>query len=195
MPFTRKMLAAKGLEPDVIDEIMAAHVEVVNALKDERDTLKTEADKVATLQEELDTMKQTGGGWKKKYEDEHTALEQLKADYADAETKRRKADIYRDALRKAGVPEKLLDALLKIAPVDSVEIGADGAAKNIGDIEKGIKETFGDYIQTKREALDKPDTPPATATGKDAFNAMTLTEKMRYANEHPAEAAEYMKGV
>ena len=40
----------------------------------------------------------------------------------------------------------------------------------------------------------QPETPPGGKSGKDAFNAMTLAEKMLYANEHPSEAAEYLKG-
>jgi hypothetical protein len=37
------------------------------------------------------------------------------------------------------------------------------------------------------------ETPPANSTGKDAFDALTLTEKMKFANEHPTEYATYTR--
>ena len=40
MPLTRKMLSAMGIDEDKQDEIINAHVEVVNALKEERDRSK-----------------------------------------------------------------------------------------------------------------------------------------------------------
>ena len=46
MAFTRKMLKALGIEEDKIDQIMDAHVEVVDALKADRDTYKADAEKL-----------------------------------------------------------------------------------------------------------------------------------------------------
>lgn len=195
MAFTRKMLAAMGIEPEKIDEIMAAHVEVVNALKDERDTLKADADRLTVVQTELDALKTSGGDWQTKYEAEHTAFEEYKADIQAAETRRTKENAYRDVMKKAGIPDKVIEPLLKIADVDNVKIDKDGTVINTSDIETSIKNNFSDYIRVEDTVLDNPETPPNSQTGKDAFNAMTLTEQMRYANEHPAEVAEYLKGV
>lgn len=194
MAFQRKWLAAMGIESEKIEEIVAAHLEVVNGLKDERDQLRESASRLEAVQKELDGLKKSGGEWQTKYEQEHEAFEQFKADVETANTKRKKSDIYRDAMKRVNIPDKMLDALLRIADVDDVILAEDGTATNIADVEKAIKETFSDYIRTENTQLNTPDTPPNTQTGKDAFLAMSLTEQMRYANEHPTEVASYLKG-
>ena len=45
MALTRKFLRALGIEDDKVEEIIGAHLETVNPLKDERDNLKEQADK------------------------------------------------------------------------------------------------------------------------------------------------------
>lgn len=194
MAFQRKWLATMGIESEKIEEIVAAHLEVVNGLKDERDQLRESASRLEAVQKELDGLKKSGGEWQTKYEQEHEAFEQFKADVETTNTKRKKSDVYRDAMKRVNIPDKMLDALLRIANVDDVILAEDGTATNIADVEKAIKETFSDYIRTESTQLNTPDTPPNTQTGKDAFLAMSLTEQMRYANEHPTEVASYLKG-
>lgn len=194
MSLSRKDLEAMGIEPEKIESIIAAHIGVVNALKDERDALKGKADQLDAVQKQLDELKTSGDDWQGKYEAEHTAFEQYKASVKEADTRRAKEAVYKDAMRKANIPEKILDKLLKIADVDKVKLDKDGKPANADDLDKEIKESFGDYITTEGTQLDKPETPPGGKSGKDAFNAMTLAEKMLYANEHPSEAAEYLKG-
>lgn len=191
MGITRKDLEAMGIEPEKIESIIAAHVGVVNALKDERDALKAKAEQLDEVQKELDTLKANSGDWQKKYEDEHTEFEEYKTTVAAAENTRKKSDIYREAMKKANIPDKIIDKLLKIADVESVKLDKSGKATNLADVEKDIKESFGDYIRTESTELDKPDTPPAKPTGKDAFDAMSLADQMRYANEHPDEVKSY----
>ena len=57
MALTRKFLAALGIEADKVDEIITAHTETVDALKHERDTFKADAEKLPTVQQELDDLK------------------------------------------------------------------------------------------------------------------------------------------
>lgn len=40
MPLTRKMLKAMGIEEDKIEQIIEAHADTVDALRDERDGYK-----------------------------------------------------------------------------------------------------------------------------------------------------------
>ena len=54
MALTRKFLRALGIEDDKVEEIIGAHLETVNPLKDERDNLKEQADKAAELQKQVD---------------------------------------------------------------------------------------------------------------------------------------------
>lgn len=192
MGISRKDLEAMGIEPEKIESIIAAHIGVVNALKDECDTLKAKATQLDAVQKELDALKANGSDWQKKYEDEHNAFEDYKTSVAAAESTRKKSDAYRSAMKKANIPEQVIDKLLKIADVENVKLDESGNITNLADVEKDVKESFGDYIVTESTALDKPDTPPAAPKGKDAFDAMSLTEQMRYANEHPDEVAGYL---
>lgn len=55
MALTRKYLAALGIEADKVDEIISAHSESVEALKEQRDAIKSEAEgRMADLQKKFD---------------------------------------------------------------------------------------------------------------------------------------------
>lgn len=55
MALTRKYLAALGIEAEKVDEIISAHSESIEALKEQRDAVKAEAEeKMAELQKKLD---------------------------------------------------------------------------------------------------------------------------------------------
>ena len=56
MALTRKFLRALGIEDDKVEEIIGAHLETVNPLKDERDNLKEQADHAAELQKQVDAL-------------------------------------------------------------------------------------------------------------------------------------------
>lgn len=57
MALTRKMLKAMGIGEEQIDQIIEAHADTVDALKEERDALKGKAQKLAGVQKELDDTK------------------------------------------------------------------------------------------------------------------------------------------
>jgi hypothetical protein len=58
MALTRKFLSALGIDADKVDEIINAHTETVDALKNERDKYKADAEKLPEVQKELDGMKE-----------------------------------------------------------------------------------------------------------------------------------------
>ena len=73
MALTRRSLKAMGIEDEKIDEIIAAHAETVDALKEQRDNYKAQADELAEVQQKLDeaneTIKANGSdAWKVKYD-------------------------------------------------------------------------------------------------------------------------------
>ena len=66
------MLKAMGIEDEKIDEIIDAHTETVNALKDQAKENSSAAATLKEVQKELDDLKAQGdGGYKDKYEKEH----------------------------------------------------------------------------------------------------------------------------
>ena len=62
MALTRKYLRALGIEDDKIEEIISAHLETVNPLKDERDSYKDKAEKTDELQKQVDELTAEGSG-------------------------------------------------------------------------------------------------------------------------------------
>jgi hypothetical protein len=61
MALTRKFLKAMGIDEEKIDEIITAHSDTVNGLKDERDKYKDAAEKLPSVQKELDELKDKDG--------------------------------------------------------------------------------------------------------------------------------------
>ena len=151
MALTRKALSTMGIEDDKIDQIISMHTETVNALKEERDKYKDGAEKLETVQKELDELKEkskenTGfksevEKLKKEKEDLQKEFDQYKNDQTAKETRAAKEKAYREILKDAGIPEKHFAKVLKYSDVDGVELDSDGKIKTAADILKNIKES------------------------------------------------------
>lgn len=170
MALTRKFLQAMGIDADKIDEIITAHTETVNALKEERDSYKADAEKLPDVQKNLDKAnakvadlesEEGKDKWKVKYD----ALKEEYADYkagVDKEkTTQRKTDVYRKLLQETGVSEKRIDAVLKVTDLSAIEFDEDGKLKDKDKLVDDIKEEWADFIVTKSEQGAKTETPPS----------------------------------
>lgn len=79
MALTRKMLKAMGIEDDKIDQIIEAHTETVDALKEKVKTAEEKAGQLDDVERELNDLKAKGNtDYKEKYESEHKAFEAYK---------------------------------------------------------------------------------------------------------------------
>ena len=189
--FGRKWLAGiirnDDLSPEEKEQqIMDGHIAVTDAIKDDRDKYKTEADKAAELQRQLDKSK-GGEDYKQKFEDEHRAFEDFKAQTAqNAETAKVKA-AYRKLLTDEGIGEKRLDAILKVTDLSGMKIGEDGNLIGSDELRNAIKTDWGEFIPQREERGAKVETPPKQ--DNNTFNTMTLADKMKYANQHPSDPA------
>ena len=75
MALTRKLLKGMGLTDEQVDTIIEAHTDTVDGLKADVEKYKGDAEKLPTVQKELDDLKAAGdGGYKEKYEKEHKAF-------------------------------------------------------------------------------------------------------------------------
>lgn len=170
MGLSRKFLQAMGIDADKIDEIITAHTETVNALKEERDSYKADAEKLPDVQKNLDKAnakvadlesEEGKDKWKVKYD----ALKEEYADYkagVDKEkTTQRKTDAYRKLLQETGVSEKRIDAVLKVTDLSTIEFDEDGKLKDKDKLVDGIKEEWADFITTKSEQGAKTEMPPS----------------------------------
>lgn len=154
MALTRKFLSALGVEEAKIDEIINAHTEVTDALKQERDSYKEAAEQLPKVKEELESLKAADKGedkFKVRYEAIKEEFEQFKADLEAKETKAAKSDAYKALLKEAGIAEKRIDAVLRVSDIDSVELDKDGKIKGADKLIDGIKTEWADFIPQEEQ--------------------------------------------
>ena len=179
MALTRKLLRSMGIEDDKIDQIIEAHTETVNALKDERDEFKDAAEKLPKVQAELDELKaKPDDGFKEKYEKEHADFEAYKAETAKADSEREKKSLYRKLLQDAGVDPKRLDAVMRVADLSEVSV-EDGAIVDADKVTEAVKSEWSDFIQTTGSKPAGVDTPPAGGNGGSEKEPENLAEALR----------------
>lgn len=170
MALTRKFLSALGIEDDKVDEIINAHTETVNALKEQRDSYKADAEKLPNVQKELDDLKATAeksgeDAYKVKYDALKEDFENYKKEQTAKETHARKESAYRSILQEAGVSEKRINAVLKVSDVDAIELDDEGKVKEADTLKKSISEEWSDFIVTTETKGATTATPP-TGSGK-----------------------------
>lgn len=164
----RNLLKALGIEEEKQDEIIAAHRETVDQLKDERDALKEKADQVEGLQKQVEDLKKEvekagESPYKAQWEETKKAFEDYKKDVETKEAKAKKAEAYRKLLQEAKVSEKRLDAIMRISDVEGIEFDDKGEVKGRAEVLKDIQEKWGDFIVTDGKDGQPPATPPAGA--------------------------------
>lgn len=193
MSLTRKMLKGMGLTEDQQDTILEAHTETVNEIKAERDRLKSDAEKLPTVQKELDDLKAAGdGGYKEKYEAEHKAFETYKKAVDTEKATAAKEKAVEAVLKKIGVSEKRLQSVAKLAKaeglLDALELDEDGAVKDADKLEKSLKDGYGEYITTTSTKGADTATPPANSGGAKLTMAdiYKKDEKGRYVMDYEA---------
>lgn len=167
MALTRKMLKAMGIEEDKIDQIIEAHSETVDALKDEREKFREAAEKLPGVQSELETLKTSGGNWKEKYEKEHSDFESYKADVSAKEAGAAKESAYRTLLTEANVaPDRVEFILKKDKDVYSAEtLTAEGKFERTEELKANIKTDWANDICTVTTTGVPTAKPPANTGG------------------------------
>ena len=194
MALTRKMLKAMGIEDDKVDQIIEAHSETVDALKEQRDSYKADAEKLATVQDELTKLKEEAAkksgedsSYKVKYEAIKEEFDGFKTQIAEQEQKTKLRDAYKALLKDTGVSEKRIDAILKVTELKNLKLDNSGNLEGKEELTKSIKTEWADFIVKDGKAGAEVATPPANEG--NSFQNLSLADKMKYANEHPNDAA------
>lgn len=201
MALTRKFLKDLGVESEAIDSIVEEHRKTVDSLKDDIDKLTAEVAADKDVKKELDELKKAAeenDSYKEKYEDTKKKFDEYKQAIAGEKELTKKTDAYRKALKEAGISEKRIDSVIRLAKADGIldDLEFDGDnIKNHDKVLESIKESYGEYIETKSTAGASVPDPP-TKTNPTTFESMTLADKMAYANEHPnaPEVTSWLKG-
>lgn len=177
MALTRKMLSAMGIDDEKQDEIINAHIEVVNALKEERDNYKSDSKKAEKLQKELDDLQESmkngeRSPYKVKYEAKVEEYDNLKKEYDDyknsvsaKELEVKKSSAYKELLKGAGVSEKRIDSIIKITDLNKVELDDEGNLKDAENLTNNIKSEWADFIVTESKQGASVSNPPSNTGG------------------------------
>lgn len=182
MALTRKFLKALGIDEEKIEEIINAHVETLQPIKDERDELKTKADALDAVTKERDALKKAaeasdGDAYKAKYEELKTEFDAYKAEVTTKAEKDAKARLYRELAKKAGVNEKRIDAIMKVTNLDAVKLDKDGKALADADkLEESIKAEWADFLTTSETRGAEAATPPASGSGTTDLGKLSMAE-------------------
>ena len=192
MSLTRRMLSAMGIEDDKIEEIISAHTETTKALKEQGEQYREQAekyeqaskdlkkanDKIAKLEESAKD--KPADEYKEKYEKEHKAFEDYKADVTAKETKAAKENAYKEICKDAKLSEEGIAKAMKYADWDKIELGDDGKVKDSKEHLKAISEEWGKYIETQSKQGSQVQTPPANNGGgqtEESYAARRIREQ------------------
>lgn len=160
---TRKFLTALGIEDEnVQDQIISAHTEATDALKEQRDGYKADAEKLPEVQKELDTLKeQSGDKAQAKYDKLKKEFDDYKEEQQKKETMSKKKSAYKGLLKEAGISANRIDAVLKVSDVDGLEFNEDGEVKDSDKLIENIKKEWAEFIVKSTEKGAQVGNPPA----------------------------------
>ena len=174
MALTRKFLSALGIEAEKIDEIISAHAETVEGLKEERDSFKADAEalkeakkKVSDLEKEVEGLKEsTKDSYKVKYE----ALKEEFGDYKKSieteKTRVSKEKAFREILKEIGVSEKRIESVLKVSDIDGLKLDGEGKIEGVDDLKKSLVSEWEDFIvKTESKGADTANPPKNNGGG------------------------------
>lgn len=167
MSLTRKMLKAMGIEEEKIDQIIEAHSETVDSLKADRDTYKKDAEKLKTVQTELDNLKAKGDdGWKEKHDKLKGEFDKYKGDIEAKETKANKEKAVRAFYESKGITGKNLEIAMRgsRAEIDGIELDGD-KIKDASALDALVKGDFSGLVATTTTKGANTANPPANNGG------------------------------
>lgn len=166
MALTRKFLSAMGIEPDKVDEIINAHAETVDGLKEQLQQYKESADKLPEVQKELDKLKEStkNGG---DYDRLKQEFEDYKAEVKNKETLNAKKAALSKVAKDAGLSEAGVAKAVKYADWSAIELDDDGNVKEAKNLIKSLREEWSEHIvKTETKGADTATPPQNSGTGK-----------------------------
>ena len=195
MALTREMLKGMSLTEEQVSAIIAEHVSVKSGLEERIKKYKEDAEKLAAVQKELDDLKKSGGDWEEKYNKEHKDFEQYKQNIAAQEVLTNKKTAYTALLKETKIGDKYIDSIINVTDFSKMELDSEGKFKDANKISDKIKSDYSGFIVNSETHGAGTETPPSTPDGmtKEAFEKLPLSERMTYANAHPAEASNFLR--
>nr|DAP94764.1 MAG TPA: hypothetical protein [Caudoviricetes sp.] len=178
---------------EIENRLVALHLGVVDPLKDDLTKYKADAEKLSGVQKQLDDLKAAGdGGYKEKYEKEHSAFEAFKTDITAKESKAAKEKAVRAYFESKNITGANLDLAMrgcgeemaaleldgeKIKDTKSLDALVDGTYKGLVSkqtvrVDTGARFNGGGKPMTKDEIMqitDRAERRAAIAANMDLF--------------------------
>lgn len=172
MSLTRKMLKALDIEGDKTDQIIEAHTDTVDGLKEQIATYKADAEKLAAVQKELDDAQQAlkaakDDGWKDKHDKIKKEFEDYKAGVTAKEARSAKEAAARAYYQSKNITGAALEIAMKgsAEEIAGLELGEDGKVKDYKALDGLISGTFKGLVATTSTVGASTATPPANTGG------------------------------
>lgn len=128
--FTRaeiRNILGEACTEEIENRLVALHLGVVDPLKDELTKYKADAEKLPGVQKELDDLKAAGdGGYKEKYEKEHSAFETYKSTVTAKESKAAKEKAVRAYFESKNITGANLDLAMRGCGEEMAALELDG---------------------------------------------------------------------
>lgn len=159
MALTRSMLKGMGLTDEQVSAIIDAHTESTDALKKQRDDYKEDAEKLVSVQKELDGLK-NGKDWKAEHDTLKKAFDDYKADIASKEKLANVKAEFRKLLEAEKIGKEDADLIMAATKFDDMKLGDDGKLAGSDQLTANIKQNYARYIPTVESKGDNPATPP-----------------------------------
>lgn len=179
MSLTRKMLKAMGIEEEKAEQIIDAHVETVNALKEERNGYKADAEKLKDVQKELDELKsKNDDGWKDKHDKLKGEFEKYKGEIEAKNARAAKEAAVRAYYESKGISGKNLEIAIRGSKteIDAVELDGE-KIKDSAALDSLISGDFSALVATTTTKGASVSTPPTTTGGSAKTKADILKIK------------------
>ena len=178
---------------EIENRLVALHLGVVDPLKDDLTKYKADAEKLPSVQKQLDDLKAAGdNGYQEKYEKEHSAFETFKTDITAKESKAAKEKAVRAYFESKNITGANLDLAMrgcgeemsaleldgeKIKDTKSLDALVDGTYKSLVSkpavrLDMGARLNEGGKPMTKDEIMkitDRTERRAAIAANMDLF--------------------------
>ena len=173
MSLTRKLLKGMGLTDEQVDTIIEAHTDTVDGLKADVSKYKSDAEKLAGVEKELNDLKAMGdGGYKEKYEKEHKAFEDYKADITAKESKAAKEKAVRAYFESKNIIGANLDLAMRGCGEEMAALELDGEKiKDTKSLDALVDGTYKGLVSTTQTKGANPASPPASPPAKNYTTA------------------------
>lgn len=184
MSITRRALKAMGIEDEKIDEIIAMHAETVDGLKADLSRYKADAEKLPSVQKELNDLKAAGdGGFEEKYNAEKKAFADYKAEVTAKETKAAKEKAVRAYFEGKNITGANLELAMRGCGEEMAALEMEnGKIKDTASLDALIEGTYKGLVSTTTTQGSGTANPPATThTGaKTKADIYKKDDKGRY---------------